>query len=80
MKALLVSIICSAVVFSVVVLGAAYGFAATLVITGVDDIGNQTVSMEMYSDVGATNPIDTNEPGVAALACTITGGLTCNLN
>ena len=75
MKGLLVIII-----FLAVVTGAAYGFAATLAITNVDDIANQTETTEMYADAGQTDPIDTNEPGVAAVACTITGGITCTLN
>ena len=73
MKGLLVIII-----FLAVVLGAAYGFAATLAVISVDDIGNQTETVQMFDGEG--DPIDVNEPGVPAVTCTITGGITCSLN
>ena len=75
MKGLLVIII-----FLAVVTGAAYGFAATLVVISVDDIGNQTETTEMFADLEQTDPIDTNEPGVSAVACAITGGINCIIN
>ena len=46
MKGLLVIII-----FLAVVVGASYGFAATLVITNVDDIGNQTDTISFQPDI-----------------------------
>jgi len=61
MKGFLVSMI-----FSAVILAAAYGFAATLSLTGVDNLGNQSETVEFNNDVGPTT-------------CTITGGIDCSV-
>ena len=62
MKGLLVIII-----FLAVVTGAAYGFAATLAIMSVDDIGNQTETVSFDSVTVPTS-------------CTMSGGINCTLN
>ena len=62
MKALLASI-----VVTVGVLGSVYGFAATLALTGVDNISNQTETV-LFNDV------------ITPASCTISGGITCSVN
>ena len=60
MRALLVSIIMAAII-----MGGAYGFAATLTVTSVDDIGNQTVGVSWDDEA---NPF----------SCTMSG-FTCTV-
>lgn len=63
MRGLLVS-----VVMSVAVLGAVYGFASSIGITGVNNISSQTETV-LFS------PNDVTPTG-----CTISGGITCGVN